>query len=346
MQAKSARHGWADLAKAVCILLVVFYHARQQVHLIHWTNPGIAMAFWWHSGSILRPLRMPLFFTISGLLAAPSLDRPWSDIARKRVGNILYLYAIWGAAFLLLLPQWWILGPLAGATSSQVGLFFLGISPAWYLFALAAFFVFARLTRSLPWWIVIGFGLILALAAFERDDIIEDQHQLMMRCLVFYLLAIRLPELPSAVAALTQRKWLAVAALLLVLALAMDRVAGFRTKLLEDLAAVLFGCIAASQATRHWPHLGTFGRWLGERTLAVYVMHYFVLAASISLSALLLPQTALDSALLALAYPPLISVVAVAICLAAHEYLVRNGVGWLFKAPVPRGGPTLKPSAS
>ncbi len=44
---------------------------------------------------VLRPLRMPLFFAISGLFAAGALTRPWRVTLRPRVVQNLYLHVLW-----------------------------------------------------------------------------------------------------------------------------------------------------------------------------------------------------------------------------------------------------------
>ena len=48
----------------------------------------------------LKPLRMTLFFLLSGIFASSSIDRPWRSVFRKRVGSPYYLYVVW------LLLQW------------------------------------------------------------------------------------------------------------------------------------------------------------------------------------------------------------------------------------------------
>jgi uncharacterized membrane protein YcfT len=52
-------------------------------------------------------LRMPLFFTISGMLAASAVHRSWRVLGRGKVAKFLYLYVLWfliHAGLLALVP--------------------------------------------------------------------------------------------------------------------------------------------------------------------------------------------------------------------------------------------------
>ena len=86
---------WVDVAKGACILLVVLHHAVVK-DLALQAPPAlqaVAAAWVWVSMA-LKPVRMPLFFVLSGLVAASAVRRPWAD-ARRRVLSPYYLYVVW-----------------------------------------------------------------------------------------------------------------------------------------------------------------------------------------------------------------------------------------------------------
>ena len=62
---------WPDLAKGVCILLVVLHHATTK-HYVEVLPAGLAPVgeLWAGLSPALKPTRMPLFFVISGWFAS------------------------------------------------------------------------------------------------------------------------------------------------------------------------------------------------------------------------------------------------------------------------------------
>ena len=75
------RVDWADTAKAVSIVLLVF-----------WTLEGTSL----HVNRMLNLARMPLFFFVSGLFAWRVVTRTdFGTFARDKVGNLVYLYLLW-----------------------------------------------------------------------------------------------------------------------------------------------------------------------------------------------------------------------------------------------------------
>ena len=74
--APKQRVGWVDAAKGLCILLVVLGHAitELQAH-------GYYTAQWAGINFFLGPIRMPLFFLLSGLFAGKALKESWHKLA-------------------------------------------------------------------------------------------------------------------------------------------------------------------------------------------------------------------------------------------------------------------------
>jgi uncharacterized membrane protein YcfT len=84
---------WMDVAKGACIVLVVLHHSAE------WYDETLLKhesAFWSYFSIGLRPLRMPLFFMISGMLAASAIHKPLRQLWSK-TGGLYGLYCLWTA---------------------------------------------------------------------------------------------------------------------------------------------------------------------------------------------------------------------------------------------------------
>ena len=94
--APRARLDWADTAKGLLIVLVVFWHVVMKSYLtIDWRLGIPIPGAWGLIADITYPVRMPLFFLISGCFAANAVARPWAAVFRSRVVRFLYLYLLW-----------------------------------------------------------------------------------------------------------------------------------------------------------------------------------------------------------------------------------------------------------
>ncbi|KAB1941003.1 acyltransferase family protein [Micromonospora sp. ALFpr18c] len=149
---RSHRAEWADAAKGVCVILVVGWHVVVKDYLqIDWHVGVPVPGLWGTLGEQFLPLRMPLFFTISGVFAANAAQRPWRVVARSRIAGFLYLYIVWlliHTAILAAAPDL----PTDRATSPAGLLEQLTVTPSnlWYLYALALYFTIAKATLRVP----------------------------------------------------------------------------------------------------------------------------------------------------------------------------------------------------
>ena len=160
------RVGWADTAKALSIIL-----------LVYWTLEGTSVGF----NRVLILVRMPLFFFVSGLFAWRVVVRTDLDsFVREKVGNLVYLYVLWAvivfATTSLVAWAWW------GQEIDPWGLaslFWQPYVPMWFFYGLAIAFLVAFLCRGLPIVLVtalalIAYGVVVAsgdwlrIPAFER----------------------------------------------------------------------------------------------------------------------------------------------------------------------------------
>ena len=75
MSASGPRVGWPDTAKGICIILVVLWHVVTK-HAIEVAGAGPVTDAWVMLNAQLLPLRIPLFFLVSGVFAARAVLDP------------------------------------------------------------------------------------------------------------------------------------------------------------------------------------------------------------------------------------------------------------------------------
>ncbi len=86
----AARIDWIDAAKAVSILLVVFHHSELISGAV-----GLKWGIYERLDALFGPIRMPLFFTVSGIFAAKAVSQRWRLLVERKVFYYFYLYGVW-----------------------------------------------------------------------------------------------------------------------------------------------------------------------------------------------------------------------------------------------------------
>ncbi|MBQ0904457.1 acyltransferase [Micromonospora sp. U21] len=336
------RAEWADAAKGVSIILVVLWHVVVKDYLqIDWHIGVPVPGLWGTVSEQFLPLRMPLFFTISGVFAANAVQRPWRVVARSRIAGFLYLYAVWlliHTAVLAAAPDF----PTDRARSALGLLEQLTITPSnlWYLYALALYFTIAKaVRRARRPLVLVPAAALSAVAAAGLLDTPGNRAGLYQN-LIFFLAGLYLRSRIERWAATATGRRLAVTSGAYVLVLAAMAAVGaqrwFGVWPVVSVVAVAFGITAAAQLGR-WPALSNRLATLGRITLPVYVIHMPVLALLHRL--LLGPVSGLDrvgQGLLVLGYPILLNGLVIGVSLAVHRGLLAVHARWLFAVPGPR----------
>ncbi|AWB92610.1 acyltransferase family protein [Aeromicrobium chenweiae] len=340
------RETWPDVAKGVCILLVVLWHVvAKHYQQVDWDTSLPVSGAWGTLGEQLLTLRMPLFFTVSGLFAVSAVGRPWRVLARTRVAKFGYLYVVWLLIHTAVLTQ---APSFDTARARGVGELVeeLTISPTnlWYLLALALYFVVARVTRRVPTaWLLAAAFLLSAVAAAHLVPVPGNRGQVLQN-LAFFLAGLRLRPAIEAYARTTTTPRAGLAALAYAVALGLMALLGaqrwFGVWPLVSVLATACGVAAAVLASRHLPRTTRALGGLGTRTLPIYVMHLPLLAV---LDRLLDgPLRALEPrvTVLAVVEPALLTAVLVGVCLLLHRVLLRAHLTALFALPSRRGSRT------
>ena len=332
MAEQSERIDWLDVAKGGSILLVVLYHSTMYLRL-----EGQASYAFVQLNALMEPVRMPLFFCISGFLAAGMFRRSWSDLFRRRILLFAYLFALWtlirfyfyryaidntltpqeGASHLDLLTAW--LVPSSGL---------------WFIWALAIYAILAKALR--PWSrpalavttaiSVATFAGLLPLTSFAHHNVLAYAP--------FFLAGAWYGA--SAVAWLGQRPLqvllvgIGLFAMLLVALQSLDGVAFGIGRTALSAVALAAASAMAVYATRITPLRRSLS-YFGRNSLPIYVGH----TPLVSLFAAGLAASAIHLPLLRYWGVPATMIVAIAAAIALHLGARRVGLGWLYRIPTP-----------
>ncbi|MFC0625083.1 acyltransferase family protein [Kribbella deserti] len=321
------RVAWADVAKGVCILLVVLWHVIMKHYLqIDWRISSPVPGAWGKLSELLLPLRMPLFFTISGLFAVNAVRRSWPDLLRTRVAKFGYLYALWLVIHTIVLAA----VPDFGTERAGNVLEFLAqltITPPnlWYLYALALYFLIAKLVRGIPPALILAaaFGLSAIAAAGLLE--VPGNRGGVYQNLVFFLGGLYGKALIERLAANASWTRLALVgvpyAVLLGVIEAYDAKTWFGIWPLASVVAVGLGVTAAGLITRSAVLTDGLAN-LGRRTLPIYVLHMPLLALTHAL--LIGPLSAASpgvQGVVALFEPVVLTAYLVWLCLNLRRFL-------------------------
>lgn len=160
MEPKKPRDDSYDVAKGLCIVLVVFGHAERGLNGSgappHFTLLGFA-------DYAIYTFHMPFFFFVSGLFFSGQNTAP-NDFFAKLGKNIAYPYLLWSVLHGSLMVMMGHLG-LTNTTidfTRVLGILWNPISPFWFLYAL----FFCQLASYIFAWVPPLVRMVFALALF------------------------------------------------------------------------------------------------------------------------------------------------------------------------------------
>lgn len=271
---------WVPFAKGVAILLVVLYHTMIYFGSLEvWGLPGRLKV-------VLELFPMPVFMLLAGLFAPRMLQWTFTEIWRRRLLPIGYLYVLWSLlrfAFFFALPA---LNFYIGEGSSRDPWVLLQIvtGPAniyWFLYALLIFTVVGWLLRRVPPLVqIVPAALVSALVTsgwISSGTVVWDR---VGGLLVFYLVGLHYAKPITAIVG-GRTGWsaagLIAASALVAGSLYLSGVAQipFAVTIAQSLA-VLGGLVACKFLVRLRPL--SFVSDAGDKSLQIYVLHLFVVS--------------------------------------------------------------------
>ncbi|WP_295626369.1 acyltransferase family protein [uncultured Corynebacterium sp.] len=338
-----SRVGWVDSAKGLCIFLVVLGHAITEL-----ANHGYSTGIWAEVNFVLGPIRMPLFFLLSGLFAAKALSESWDRLANRRIWVMVWLYVVWVPVreiVLALLPYSHVTAdgltrpPRIMNTDDWPSMLYNSLhalveptSYLWFLWALALFAILSKLLRGISPLIQIAVAAVIYVTAPFAG--VSWSWDFVSKMLVFYLLGLHgAPLIFRMVARRPIWFLIASAGAYVVVAVWILRTfpsfnAGNRGVVGLFLStAGLFAIINVMAMLQNSPVVRPFEK-IGHRTLPVFLMHIPMLG----IIAIVADQFFDGDPGLPL-QPVVAAAVAAALCLSLHRLLLRVGAEWLFKRP-------------
>lgn len=328
-----------DLVKGTTVLIVVLFHTVVHLHAV---TPGDDVSSGWHSAMmVLEPMRMPLFFLVSGMLAAGAIARPWS-LSRRRTFGMAYLYVLWSVIFFTCAALLFDTAVRDALVQFPKALL-LGSSGYWYLYALLLYFVAAKAVRRWPVWVILAVAVLPNLlrpmvAQWNRDLLVDIDAGSMMTSivtnLVFFLLGAYCKEILTRIADRASWAWV-VALTVPVVAFGIWRSTqpGIieQTFLPVSLAWIVAGIMAAALLVQH-DGARRFGTFFGARTLPIFVVQFPLLL--VIAHAMRQGRFAfLQDPWVQLAFPIVLSSLLVIVALIVHRLTLGNPGRWLFEAP-------------
>jgi uncharacterized membrane protein YcfT len=334
-----ARADWADIAKAASIVGVVLLHVTGEFSReICGTRNTAQCTGWGEVNAALTPLRVPLFFAISGYFARSALARPWRQVIGPRVVNNLYVYFLWTVLGLGLL-LWW-----DAITERQLsaGLHrsWLGYGDYWYVFALAVFFPVTKLLGRLPGWLMVGVALAIGYLTpwlwemSAGDEELDKRVWRLTFYFVYFVIGARLGPLLARAAEAGARSWIFVAALVTlgVLDAVNLSLEGRWLRPVVSVLAVFAGAVIASWLSRFRAMRG-FGRLVGHRTLGVYLLQGLLVSLLMPLMIDRLDPSPVGSQVVWLGLIPAMTIAVVALSLLVYDVTSRFGLRLLYRLP-------------
>lgn len=339
MESSRPRIEWMDLVKGTTVLVVVLFHSV--IHMEAISKDDNVTSVWFTSMNVLEPMRMPLFFMVSGMLAAGAIARPWR-MSRRRTYGMTYLYIMWSAIFFTVVALYVNTGFVA-AISQFPGRLLVGSSGYWYLYALLLYFIVAKLLRRYPMWIIVALAVGLNLmrapvAQWNRDFFVNIDAGSAMTAivtnLVFFLIGAYYKELIAQITRWASWLWVGV---LLVPAIAYGIWRSAVPSTWEQsylpisLIWIVAGVMAASLLVQ-WEAPRKFGTFFGARTLPIFVVQFPLLMC---LSSYLRNNDPayMHNPIVQAVFPIVMTAMLVAAALLLY-WVTRNNIGkYLFEAP-------------
>jgi threonine dehydratase len=291
--------------------------------------------------NVIEPLRMPIFFMVSGMLATSAMSRPWR-MSRRRTYGMAYLYILWSAIFFIVVALYIHETPVEALLNFPRRLL-AGSSGYWYLYALLVYFIIAKALRRWPIWIILAIAIALnllrsAVAQWNRDFMysidVGSAMTSIVTNLVFYILGVYYKEIISWVADRASW-WRVVTIVALVSAYGIWRNSAPEywemTYLPISLAWIAAGVMAAHLLVEYeGPR--RFGTFFGARTLPIFVVQFPLLMALSSYLRNNRPEY-LSIPAVQVVFPLLVTLILVFAALFLYRVTQKNIGKYLFEAP-------------
>lgn len=332
----TGRIAWIDAAKGFCILAVVLYHFNLYIYHPMPTGTTNVAVIWQILISAMKPIRMPLFFLISGYLAYSGVfNKTWAAVRTTRIASLLWVYALWFSCYWIFnfyhgaLNPWF--QPESGISYSFENFILqmaTGKSGLWYLYALVIYFLLTRLLKK-SLFATMAVGLCLAQLASLWEGNNTWNYQSLASYFIYFAIGVHFRSSITQHFARFDRRYLVTSIVLAVIAMGLSRLFYDYYFGVFQIITGLLACAAAAQVFA-WLCQRFKMRWLreiGRRTLPIYVLHMFF----IYLLAPVLPVV--THPLWLLLIPVVMAIVIPAASMALYHIILKLTGRWTFTMP-------------
>jgi uncharacterized membrane protein YcfT len=282
-----------------------------------------------HVVDFARPFRMPDFFLIAGLFLANVIGRPWRSYLDKKVLHFAYFYALWATIQFAFFPlrEGLVDGePIPRLLLHYAKLFVQPEGSLWFIHSLAIYFVIVRLTRRVPWWLMIALaGALQSLNVDTGWTVVDEFARRFVYFYSGYALAPHVFRLanwglahPGGVFAYLA-VWGAANQALVARGFSTAPGVGLALGYVGAVAVVFMGVLLSRT-----PGSG-FVRYLGENSLVVYLGYYVCERMWLKAGVLRIPDVGTAALVLTLC--------SVATAVALYRLSTRAGANFLYRRP-------------
>ena len=198
------RLAWVDVAKGICILLVVMMHSTPR-HRGGDGGRGLPP----HVVSFAKPFRIPDFFLLSGLFVGRVIDRDWRLFADRRVVHFAYFYGLW--VVIQSLAKYPAIVGDGGPAAFAAHLLHALVEPyatLWFIYLLAAFSVVTKLLRRAPAAVLLAGAALLQIVPVDTaSTLLQEFCARYVYFVAGFLFADRIFALAERVARHRHRPW-------------------------------------------------------------------------------------------------------------------------------------------
>lgn len=311
------RIDWVDYAKGMTIILVVFTHSMTDDFsniIIKEVNFNLAS------------LRLPFFFFIAGLFIKKSLFSDFKHFFKSKIALFFYIFVLWSLIRYLTdtIPRYFLLNDSEVDLGSILTIFIDPPATLWFIYALLIFFILARITRLFP-----KTALTISLLLFVASTL-NGQYEFVDKLARFFPLFL--------LGYLSSRRTLSIAEKIKPYHLAIPIMfffvaSQFRELGWENIAAPSFALsilgiasgIVLAKILSGFSSL-SFIKYIGEKSLVVYVLHYLPLNVSKVIFPILIPNSPTLSYFITV-------VLGVTIPLIIESIVRKLKMDWLFRLP-------------
>lgn len=271
------RDTWADTAKGIGIILVVYGHAARGIYASGFDIPS---SFYGIVDSVLYSFHMPLFFFLSGLFLRSTLEKKGSaGTAWSKVDTIVYPYILWSIVQGIAETA---LSNYTNGTTDIKSVLSIWSPRAqfWFLYALFFIFIFYIAANKILSKHFAPICLALLLALYLEPNIVPDFYiaRLIAANGVFFALGVAFIDL-------NLKKYLNNNTFALTLIIAslgtqiIYHAIGYRTDATRSVGTLYLAAISIAgvvYASNKLPKkIGTIITYIGSQSMGIYIMHIF-----------------------------------------------------------------------